>query len=77
MEIEAYKIAFGVGATICAVSAVILAGIQLRKGSKDGIYTSVFKGLDANEIQGVKLSGALFIGGILIIILGVVLHNAL
>ena len=77
MEIEAYKIAFGVGATICAVSAVILTAIQQRKGSNDGIYTSIFKNLDANETQGLKLSCALFIGGIVIILLGIVLHNAL
>ena len=77
MEIEAYKIAFGVGATICAVSTVVLAGIQLRKASKDGIYTSVLKNLYANEMQGVKLSGIMFIVGIFIILLGVYLQNAL
>jgi len=77
MEIEAYQIAFSVGAAICAVSVVVLAGIQLRKASKDGICTSVFKKLNAGEMQGVKFSGAMFIGGVLIIMFGVYLQNAL
>jgi len=77
MEVEAYKLAFGIGATLCAISAMLLASIQLRKASKHGVYSSVLKNLTTNEIRNAKISGIIFLGGVIIIILGFVLRDAL
>ena len=65
------EIIIGLGVFLCFISAVLLASIQLRKAAKSSIFTSVFESLGKQEISKTKLSGALFLGGALLVIIGI------
>jgi len=71
MELKEVIIVLGGG--LCFISVLLLTGIQLGKAAKSGIYVSVLEPLNKQEISKAKLSGALFLGGAIIIFIGIAL----
>ncbi len=71
------NILFIAAISLWVIAILLLIPVQLNMMSKYGRYSSAFKKLTQKQIKAAKTSGALFVAGSLILILGFVARDSL